>query len=135
MVVAAREPPPANMSSDPTRLLIRAAPLTFAVLWSSGFIVAKYAVPDSGPFTFLAARFGLAIAVLAVIALASAAPWPTSAREATHSAVAGMLLHGGYLGGVWWAVGEGLPAGLAGVFSALQPLSRRCWPRRLWASG
>lgn len=110
------------MPFEPTRLFLRAAPLTFAVLWSSGFIVAKYAVPDSEPFTFLAARFGVAILLLGGIVLASGAARPASASEAAHSAVAGALLHGGYLGGVWWAVAEGLPAGLAGVFSALQPL-------------
>lgn len=106
----------------PTRLFIRAAPLTFAFLWSSGFIVAKYAVPASEPFTFLIARFGAAMAVLALLAVASKAAWPRSGRAVGHSMVAGALLHGGYLGGVWWAVAEGLPAGMAGVFSSLQPL-------------
>jgi drug/metabolite transporter (DMT)-like permease len=105
-----------------TRFFIRAAPLTFAFLWSSGFIVAKYAVPASEPFTFLAVRFAVAMLVLALFAVASAASWPTSGRAVLHSMVAGALLHGGYLGGVWWAVAEGLPAGIAGVFSALQPL-------------
>jgi drug/metabolite transporter (DMT)-like permease len=109
-------------SETSTRFFIRVAPLTFAFLWSSGFIVAKYAVPASEPFTFLVARFAAAMLVLALIAAASAAPWPTSGRTIGHSMAAGALLHGGYLGGVWWAVAEGLPAGMAGVFSALQPL-------------
>jgi drug/metabolite transporter (DMT)-like permease len=113
---------PVEMPFEPTRLFLRAAPLTFAVLWSSGFIVAKYAVPASEPFTFLAARFAIALVVLGAIVLASGATRPRSMGEVGHSAVAGALLHGGYLAGVWWAVSEGLPAGLAGVFSALQPL-------------
>ena len=97
---------------------IRAAPLTFAFLWSSGFIVAKYAAPASEPFTFLLARFGLRSSSLPLIAVASRAPWPPTARDAGHSVVAGVLLHGGYLARVWWAVAEGLPAGIAGVFTA-----------------
>jgi drug/metabolite transporter (DMT)-like permease len=83
---------------------------------------AKYAVPYAEPFTFLVARFGITIVVLVLIALASRAPWPATAGDAGHSMVAGALLHGGYLAGVWWAVARGLPAGLAGLLTALQPL-------------
>jgi drug/metabolite transporter (DMT)-like permease len=105
-----------------TAFFIRAAPLTFALFWSSGFIVAKYAAPDADPFTFLVARFGATIVILASIAVASRAPWPASAREAGHSVMAGVLLHGGYVGGVWWAVAQGLPAGISGLITAAQPL-------------
>jgi drug/metabolite transporter (DMT)-like permease len=104
------------------QIFLRAAPLTFALLWSSGFIVAKYAAADADPFTFLAARFGASIVILTLIALASRAPWPSSARQAAHSMVAGILLHGGYLAGIWWAVAQGLPAGIAGLITAGQPL-------------
>ncbi len=109
-------------SKHSTSFLIRAAPLTFALLWSLGFIVAKYAAPYAEPFTFLTARFGLAALILVVIALAMRAPWPTSAGGIVHSLVAGMLMHGGYLGGVWWAIFAGLPAGIAGLLTAAQPL-------------
>src|SRR5215470_5314339 len=105
-----------------TRFFVRAAPLTFALLWSSGFIVAKYAAPDADPFTFLTARFGSATLILLLLAVASSAAWPKSAREAGHSMVAGALLHGGYVGGVWWAVAHGLPAGISGLITAGQPL-------------
>jgi drug/metabolite transporter (DMT)-like permease len=101
---------------------IRATPLTFALLWSSGFIVAKYAAADADPFTFLAARFASAMLILAAIAFATRAPWPATAREAGHCMMAGVLLHGLYLAGVWWAIAQGLPAGIAGLFSAMQPL-------------
>ncbi|MGZ3295886.1 MAG: DMT family transporter, partial [Xanthobacteraceae bacterium] len=110
------------LSQRLTPFLLRAAPLTFALFWSSGFIVAKYAAPDADPFTFLTVRAGSTIVVLALIIVASRAPWPANAREASHSIVAGMLLHGGYLGGVWWAVAQGLPAGIAGLITAAQPL-------------
>ena len=115
--------PSASKSLSPlTQILVRAAPLTFALLWSSGFIVAKYAAPDADPFTFLTVRFGSAILILLLLALASGASWPRSAREAGHSMMAGVLLHGGYVGGVWWAVAHGLPAGIAGLITAGQPL-------------
>src|SRR5262245_22836416 len=110
------------MPPPQTTVWIRAAPLTFALLWSSGFIVAKYAAPDADPFTFLAVRFGLTVAILGLISIASRAPWPASPREAGHSIVAGVLLHGGYLAGVWWAIAQGLPAGIAGLITAAQPL-------------
>ena len=109
-------------SKHSTSFPIRAAPLTFALLWSLGFIVAKYAAPYAEPFTFSMARFGLAALILVVIALAMPAPWPTSAGGIVHSLVAGMLMHGGYLGGVWWAIFAGLPAGIAGLLTAAQPL-------------
>jgi drug/metabolite transporter (DMT)-like permease len=109
-------------SPQSTVLIVRAAPLTFALLWSSGFIVAKYAAPYADPFTFLTARIAATILALALIAIASRAPWPASAREAGHSMVVGVFLHGGYLGGVWWAVAQGLPAGMSGLITAAQPL-------------
>jgi len=110
-------PPPQS-----TVFFIRAAPLTFALLWSSGFIAAKYAVANADPFTFLVVRFAATIVILGSIALASRAPWPASARDAGHSMAVGVLLHGGYPGGVWWAVAQGLPAGVSGLITAAQPL-------------
>jgi drug/metabolite transporter (DMT)-like permease len=105
-----------------TAFFIRAAPLTFALFWSSGFMVAKYAAPEADPFTFLVVRFVSSIVILASIAVASRASWPASAREAGHSMMVGVFLHGGYLGGVWWAVAQGLPAGISGLITAAQPL-------------
>lgn len=105
-----------------TAVFLRVAPLTFVLFWSSGFIVAKYAAPVADPFSFLVARCGTTAVILASIAVASRAPWPASAREAGHNMMAGVLLHGGYLGGVWWAVAQGLPAGISGLISAVQPL-------------
>jgi drug/metabolite transporter (DMT)-like permease len=103
-------------------LLVRAAPLTFALLWSSGFIVAKYAIADADPFAFLSVRFALAALILALMALIGGAVWPSEPRAWVHSAVAGMLLHGGYVGGVWWAIDHGLPASVSGLITAGQPL-------------
>ena len=105
-----------------TAFFIRAAPLTFALFWSSGFMAAKYAVSDADPFTFLVVRFVATIVILASIAVASRASWPASARASGHSMIVGVFLHGGYLGGVWWAVAQGLPAGISGLITAAQPL-------------
>ena len=105
-----------------TAFFLRVAPLTFVLFWSSGFIVARYAAPDADPFTFLVVRCGMTMVILASIAVASRAPWPATSREAGHNMIVGVLIHGGYLGGVWWAIAEGLPAGISGLISAAQPL-------------
>ena len=102
-------------------VLKRLIPATFVVLWSSGFIGARYAMPWAEPFTFLAGRFVLAFAVLALLALFVRAR-RISRHDAFHSAIAGALMHGIYLGGVFWAIRQGLPAGIASIIASLQPL-------------
>jgi drug/metabolite transporter (DMT)-like permease len=103
-------------------LFLASAPLLFVLFWSTGFIVARLVAPHSDPLTFLCARYICAIALLAGFAVLQGAPWPRNAREIAVLAVAGVLLHGIYLGGVFWAVKHGLPAGIAGLLAGLQPL-------------
>jgi drug/metabolite transporter (DMT)-like permease len=81
-------------------------------------------MPRLTPIPSPSSRLGSppSILALALIAIASRAPWPASAREAGHSMVVGVFLHGRYLGGVWWAVAQGLPAGISGLITAAQPL-------------
>jgi drug/metabolite transporter (DMT)-like permease len=101
--------------------LARLAPAVFVVLWATGFIGARYAMPWSEPFSFLAVRFAIAFALLGVLMLllkTARAGW----REAVHAAFAGMLMHGIYLGGVFWAIRHGMPAGLSALIIGLQPL-------------
>lgn len=98
------------------------APPLFVVLWSSGFIGAKYGLPYAEPLTFLLIRFILVTSILLVVALATRAPWPTQWRMVGHIAVAGLLIHATYLGGVFSAIFLGLPAGTAALITALQPL-------------
>lgn len=105
-----------------SHLLSRLAPPLFVVIWATGFIVARTVAPYAEPMTFLLVRYGLAIAVLAVIALAARAVWPRTLREWRNGLVAGVLLHGFYLGGVFWSVKHGLPAGIAALVAGLQPL-------------
>ncbi|MDE2598806.1 MAG: DMT family transporter [Rhodocyclaceae bacterium] len=100
----------------------RFAPGLFVLLWSTGFIGAKYGLPHAEPLTFLFVRYLLVISAFAVIAWASGAPWPRQWREWGHIGVAGLLLHGVYLGGVFVAIHQGLPAGIVSLVAGLQPL-------------
>jgi drug/metabolite transporter (DMT)-like permease len=116
----ARSYPPASPRETNT-LPKSAIPALFVVLWSTGFIGAGYAMPWAEPFSFLSVRFGLVVIILVAIAIATGAP-RMAAREAILSAVAGMLMHGIYLGGVFWAVHQGLGAGLSALIVGLQPV-------------
>jgi drug/metabolite transporter (DMT)-like permease len=104
------------------RLALFAPPL-FVLIWSTGFIVARLVAPHAEPFSFLALRYGLAIAILGAVALAFRARWPASAGEWRDQLIAGVLLHGIYLGGVFWSVKHGLPAGISALIVGLQPLA------------
>ncbi len=108
--------------SPATKAFFRAAPFLFIVIWATGFIVARLVAPHADPLTFLSVRYVLAIAFLAALAVVQSAPWPKSWRDAGRLAVAGLLLHGVYLGGIFWSVRHGLPAGFAGLLAGLQPL-------------
>lgn len=97
-----------------------AAPL-FVLLWSTGFIGAKYGLPDAEPLTFLSLRYALVIVILATWTWGAGARWPTP-RQALEAAVIGTLLHGVYLGGVFVAISLGTEAGLAALITGLQPV-------------
>jgi drug/metabolite transporter (DMT)-like permease len=103
------------------KILSRIAPGLFVVLWATGFVGARYAMPWAEPFTFLALRFSFAFLLFVALALALGAKWP-GARGALHSMVAGVLLQAIYLGGVFWAIHRGMPAGLSALIAGLQPL-------------
>ncbi len=102
--------------------LARLAPPLFVLIWATGFIVARAVAPYADPLTFLMARYFLALAVLGLIILAVRAPLPGTGREWRNGLVAGALLHGGYLGGVFWSVKHGVPAGISALVMGLQPL-------------
>jgi drug/metabolite transporter (DMT)-like permease len=102
--------------------LVRAFPLLFVVLWSTGFIGARLGMPHAEPLTFLLIRYGVVIAGMALIALVSRAPWPQSPTAWLHIGVTGVLVHGVYLGGVFTAISKGLPAGVASLVVGVQPL-------------
>src|SRR5687767_14210500 len=94
-------------------LFARLAPPLFVLIWATGFVVARLVAPHAEPLTFLLLRYSLAIVVLVALAVAVRAPWPRTRRGWHDGLVAGVLLHGCYLGGVFWAIKNGLPAGIA----------------------
>ncbi|SIQ29403.1 Permease of the drug/metabolite transporter (DMT) superfamily [Rhizobium sp. RU20A] len=102
--------------------LDRLAPAIFVLLWSSGWVLAKYVGPYADPFTLLALRnFLTAVAFAAIVGFAGAS-WLRRPRDIVHALVTGVFLHGLYLAGVWWAVRHGVPAALSGIIAGLQPL-------------
>lgn len=94
----------------------------FVVIWATGFIVAGIVAPRADPLTFLTVRHGSSVVVFTLLSLAVGATWPRGARAWRDAIVAGMLLHGFYIGGVFWAVSRGLPAGLTALVTGLHPL-------------
>jgi drug/metabolite transporter (DMT)-like permease len=107
--------------------LVRAMPAVFVGIWSTGFIVARYGMPHAPPMKFLALRYLLSVAAFLAWALASRAAWPRDRRQLGHLAVTGILMHAGYLGGVWAAVKAGMGAGLAALLVGLQPVLTALW--------
>lgn len=100
----------------------RLTPVIFVLLWSSGWIVAKYAAWHSDALFFLFLRFGLSVIAFALFAALSGATWPRRPGLILHAVFSGVLLHGLYLGPLWWAIEMGVPAGLSGIIAGLQPL-------------
>lgn len=104
-------------------VLERFVPALFVLIWSTGWIVAKYVVvAKADPLTFLVLRYFVAGVVIALFAFAVRASWPKSRAAWGHAMVSGVLLHAIYLGGVWWPIGAGLPAGISALIAAVQPL-------------
>ena len=108
-------------SHKPPPSWIAIAPSLFVVLWATGFVVARLSAGHVEPLTFLSIRFPIAGGLFMLIAVLQRAPWPNR-RQAFHAAVAGALLHGAYLGPVYWAVANGMPAGVSALIVGLQPL-------------
>jgi drug/metabolite transporter (DMT)-like permease len=102
--------------------LDRLAPAIFVLLWSTGWVVAKFGAIVSEPLTFLMIRYAAAAVLFAGLCWVSGASWPKDRRTVIHAIVSGAFLHGLYLGAVWWAIGEGVPAALSSIIAALQPL-------------
>jgi drug/metabolite transporter (DMT)-like permease len=102
-------------------------PLVFVLIWSTGFIVARYGMPHAPPLSFLAWRYVLSIlCFLPWIVLARVA-WPATRAQWLHLAVTGVLMHGGYLGGVWAAVKAGMGSGLVALIVGVQPVLTAVW--------
>ncbi len=103
-------------------IVARLAPALFVLLWSTGYIAAKWGLPYAEPATFLFLRFVVAAALLAILVRWRRAPMPRRARDIGHLAVTGILVHGIYLGGVFVAIESGINAGVAALIVGIQPL-------------
>jgi len=102
-------------------MLTPALPVLFILLWSSAFISAKYGLPDAGPFSFLLTRFVIVFLLFGAIAIALKRPWPRG-RMMGNLLFVGVLMHGFYLGGVFFAIAHGMPAGLSALIVSTQPV-------------
>ena len=102
--------------------LSRFAPVLFVLLWSTGFVGAKYGLPYADPFIFLSVRVLIAALILFAIAALMKSPIAIGTSAITRSSLIGFFLHACYLGGVFYSISEGLPAGVAAVVTSLQPV-------------
>ena len=109
------------MAHKREKLAIYAAPALFVVLWASGFVGAKFGMPYVEPLTFLTIRMIAVVALLAILAVLTRPTWPDMSGM-RHSIVAGLLVHGVYLGGVFISIDRRLPAGLSALIVSLQPV-------------
>ena len=109
------------MHHELDKFAARAAPAIFVLLWSTGFVATKYVVHDADPLTYLAIRMALVVVLMAVIAAIARPKWPDRIGIA-HSVVAGILVHGFYLGGTAIAIAHSIPAGLSALIPGLQPI-------------
>jgi drug/metabolite transporter (DMT)-like permease len=102
-------------------------PAVFVLIWSTGFIVARYGMPHAPPFSFLATRYALSIACFVPWIWWAKVRWPSGRSQWGHLAVSGVLMHAVYLGGVWAAVKAGMGAGLSALVVGLQPVLTAVW--------
>jgi drug/metabolite transporter (DMT)-like permease len=102
--------------------LQRFAPLVFVLLWSTGFVGAKYGLPYADPFIFLAIRVFVASLLLFAVAQILRMQIRIGRKAITRSFLIGFFLHACYLGGVFYSISRGMPAGVAAVVTSLQPV-------------
>ncbi len=119
------------MSQTPATAWIKAIPAVFVLIWSTGFIVARYGMPYAPPLSFLALRYALSILCFLPWIVWAGVRWPQGRAQWGHLAVTGMLMHAGYLGGVWVAVKAGMGSGLSSLVVGLQPVLTAIWLSRM----
>lgn len=109
------------MTKDFDKFAATAAPAIFVVLWSTGFVGTKYVIHNADPLTYLAIRMAVVVVLMAIICAIGRPTWPDG-REIGHSIMAGILVHGFYLGGTAVAISLSIPAGLSALIPGLQPI-------------
>lgn len=100
----------------------RTAPVIFVLLWSTGFTGIRYGIPYAPPFTFIAIRMAIASVLLALISLAITKRFTHDLPTIGKSALVGVTIHGAYLGGCFYGVKQGMPAGITALICSLQPV-------------
>ncbi len=115
------------MTAGSNAAWVRAMPVVFVLIWATGFIVARYGMPYAPPLTFLTIRFALSVLCFGLWIALTRPAWPSQPGAWRHLAVAGVLMHAGYLGGVWVAVKAGMGAGLSALLVGLQPVLTAIW--------
>jgi drug/metabolite transporter (DMT)-like permease len=113
--------------SSPASAWIKAMPVVFVLIWSTGFIVARYGMPYAPPFSFLLVRYALSIVCFLIWIALARVSWPRERAQWMHLAVTGILMHAGYLGGVWAAVKAGMGSGLSSLIVGFQPVLTAIW--------
>lgn len=108
--------------SRAARLWLQAMPGLFVLLWSTGFVSAKYGLPYAEPLTFLLMRFALVLTLMLPLSLAMRAVWPKTKAQLAHVAVAGVLMQAGYLSGVFCSIHLGMSAGVSALIVGIQPI-------------
>lgn len=106
---------------------VKAMPWVFVLIWSTGFIVARYGMPHAPPMKFLALRYAFSIACFLPLVYFAKVAWPSGRGQVRHLAVVGILLHACYLGGVWAAIKVGMGSGLSALIVGLQPVLTAVW--------
>ncbi len=107
--------------------LTKSIPAVFVLIWSTGFIVARFGMPYAPPMGFLAWRYAISILCFLPWVAWSRVPWPQGAMQWLHLGTTGVLMHAIYLGGVWAAVKLGMGSGLSALIVGLQPVLTAVW--------
>ncbi len=107
--------------------LLAAMPAVFVLIWSTGFVVARFGMPHAPPMSFLVWRYVFSLLCLGAWIVWSRAAWPRSSAQWWHLGVVGSLMHAGYLGGVWSAIKAGASAGTVALIVGLQPVITALW--------
>lgn len=115
------------MTAGDDRAFIRAMPALFVLIWSTGFIVARYGMPYAPPMKFLVVRYALSILCFLPWIILAHVAWPRTRAQWLHLAVTGVFMHAFYLGGVWSAVKAGMGSGLSALIVGLQPVLTALW--------
>jgi drug/metabolite transporter (DMT)-like permease len=114
-------------SPESSSAWVRAMPAVFVLIWSTGFIVARYGMPHAPPFSFLGLRYAFSIVCFSIWIYFAKVKWPETRKEFFHLGVTGILMHAGYLGGVWAAVKAGMGSGLSALIVGFQPVLTAIW--------